>query len=325
MHFLVTGGAGYIGSHIVRALLQRGHTNVILDDFSTGHRWAAQGQEVLEVDLKDLNALSAAVAGRQFDGVFHFAAKSLVGESNQYPLKYYQNNVGGTANLLEVALENGWNKCVFSSTAAIYGNPTTETINEDHPKAPINVYGQTKLAIEQLLESTCKAREFSAVCLRYFNAAGASSDASIGEAHEPETHLIPNALKAASGSGQPLTIFGDDYPTRDGACIRDYIHVEDLADAHLKAMDYLQQYTGFAAFNLGNGQGFSVKEVFAACEAVVGEDIPHTLGTRRDGDPAILVADASRAREILGWVPRQADIKGVVASAWAWEKVRSTK
>ena len=325
MHFLVTGGAGYIGSHIVRALLQRGHTTIILDDFSTGHRWATQGQEVLEVDLKDLNALSAAVAGRQFDGVFHFAAKSLVGESSREPLKYYQNNVGGTANLLEIALENGWSKCVFSSTAAIYGNPSTETINEDHPKAPINVYGQTKLRMEQLLKSTCYAKDFSAVCLRYFNAAGASSDASLGEAHEPETHLIPNALKAASGSGQPLTIFGDDYPTRDGACIRDYIHVEDLADAHLKAMDYLQQHTGFAAFNLGNGQGFSVKEVFAACEAVVGEDIPHTLGTRRDGDPAILVADASRAREILGWVPRQADIKGVVASAWAWEKVRSTK
>ena len=325
MHFLVTGGAGYIGSHIVRALLQQGHTTVILDDFSTGHRWATQGQEVLEVDLKNLNALSPAVAGRQFDGVFHFAAKSLVGESNQDPLKYYQNNVGGTANLLEVALENGWTKCVFSSTAAIYGNPARDTIDEDHPKAPINVYGHTKLAMEQLLESTCHAKEFSAVCLRYFNAAGASSDASIGEAHEPETHLIPNALKAASGTGQPLTVFGDDYPTRDGTCIRDYVHVEDLADAHIKAMDYLQHHKRFAAFNLGNGQGFTVKEVFAACEMVVGEAIPHTLGARRDGDPAILVADASRAREILGWVPRQANIKGVVASAWAWEKVWSTK
>ena len=168
-----------------------------------------------------------------------------MGESNQEPLKYYQNNVGGTANLLEVALENGWNKCVFSSTAAIYGNPITETINEDHPKAPINVYGQTKLAMEQLLESTCKAKAFSAVCLRYFNAAGAASDASIGEAHEPETHLIPNALKAASGTGQWHTIFGDDYPTRDSTRIRDNIHVEDLADAHLKAMDYLQQHTRF--------------------------------------------------------------------------------
>ena len=325
MHFLVTGGAGYIGSHIVRALLQQGHTTVILDDFSTGHRWATQGQEVLEVDLKDLNALSAAVAGRQFDGVFHFAAKSLVGESNQDPLQYYQNNVGGTANLLEVALENGWTKCVFSSTAAIYGNPVTDTIDEDHPKAPLNVYGQTKLAMEQLLESTCHAKEFSAVCLRYFNAAGASSDASIGEAHEPETHLIPNALKAASGTGQPLTIFGADYPTPDGTCIRDYIHVEDLADAHLKAMDYLQHQTGFAAFNLGNGEGFSVKKVFAACEVGVGTNIPYTIGARREGDPAILVSDASRAREVLNWAPCQADIGRIVESAWAWEQARSTK
>ena len=325
MHFLVTGGAGYIGSHIVRALLQQGHTTVILDNFSTGHRWATQGQEVLEVDLKDLNTLRTAVEGRQFNGVFHFAATSLVGESNQEPLEYYQNNVGGTANLLEVALENGWTKCVFSSTAAIYGNPITETINEDDPKAPINVYGQTKLAMEQLLASTCKAKEFSAVCLRYFNAAGASSDASIGESHEPETHLIPNALKAASGTGQALTIFGDDYPTRDGTCIRDYIHVEDLADAHLKAMDYLQQHTGFAAFNLGNGQGFSVNEVFAACEAVVGANIPHTIGARREGDAAILVADASRAREVLNWAPCQAEIGKIVESAWAWERVRSTK
>ena len=319
MHFLVTGGAGYIGSHIVRALVQQGHTTVILDDFSTGHRWATQGQEVLEVDLKDLNALRTAVNRRQFDGVFHFAAKSLVGESNQEPLKYYQNNVGGTANLLEVALDNGLDKCVFSSTAAIYGNPITETINEDHPKSPINVYGQTKLAMEQLLESTCKAKEFSAVCLRYFNAAGASSNASLGEAHEPETHLIPNALKAASGAGKPLTIFGDDYPTRDGTCIRDYIHVEDLATAHLKAMDYMQHHSGFAAFNLGNGQGFSVKEVFAACQAAVGAHIPHTIGARREGDPVTLVADAARARNILGWQPYTADLMGIVGSAWRWE------
>ena len=216
MHFLVTGGAGYIGSHIVRALLQKGHTAVILDDFSTGYRWATQEQEILEVDLKNLHALRAAVRGRQFDGVFHFAAKSLVGESNRDPLKYYQNNVGGTANLLEAALENGWTRCVFSSTAAIYGNPVTDTITENHNKAPINVYGRTKLAMEQMLESTCDAKEFSAVCLRYFNAAGASRDATIGESHEPETHPIPNALRAASGNSQPLTIFGDDYPTPDG-------------------------------------------------------------------------------------------------------------
>lgn len=325
MHFLVTGGAGYIGSHTVRALLQQGHSAVILDDFSTGHRWATQGQEVLEVDLKNFNALRTTLAGRQFDGVFQLAAKSLVGESNKEPLKYYQNNVAGTANLLEVALENRWTKCVLSSTAAIYGNPITDTIDENYPKAPINVYGQTKLAMEQLLENICYAKDFSAVCLRYFNAAGASSDSSIGESHEPETHLIPNALRAASGNGQPLIIFGDDYPTPDGTCIRDYIHVEDLADAHLKAMKYLQHHTGFAAFNLGNGEGFSVKEVFAACEAVVSAEIPHTIGARRDGDPITLVANADKAREVLGWVPSQADIKNVVKSAWTWEQTRTTK
>lgn len=320
MHFLVTGGAGYIGSHTVRALLQRGNTAVILDDFSTGHRWATQDQEVLEVDLKDLNALRTAVVGHQFDGVFHFAAKSLLAESNQEPVKYYQNNVGGTANLLEVALENGWTKCVFSSTAAIYGNPITEIIKEEHPKAPINVYGQTKLAMEQLLESSCNTKEFSAVCLRYFNAAGASSDASIGEGHDPETHLIPNALKAASGTGQPLVIFGNDYPTADGTCIRDYIHVEDLAEAHLIAMDYLHQHTGFAAFNLGSGQGFSVKEVLSACEAAVGTNIPHTIGARREGDPVILIADASKAANILGWMPYRTNIMQIVDSAWRWEQ-----
>jgi len=228
---------------------------------------------------------------------------------------------GGTANLLEVALENHWTKCVFSSTAAIYGNPVSERIAEDHPKNPINVYGQTKLVMEQLLESSCQAKDFGAVCLRYFNAAGAVSDASIGEAHDPETHLIPNALKAASGTEQPLTIFGDGYPTPDGTCIRDYIHVEDLADAHLKAMDHLQTHTGFAAFNLGNGQGFSVRKVFAACEGIVGREIPHTIGASREGDMVTLVADASRAKEQLGWVPSQVVIKDVVASARSWHEL----
>ena len=200
MHFLVTGGAGYVGSHTVRALLQQGHTAVILDDFSTGHRWATQGQKVLEVDLRDLSALRNALAGQQIDGIFHFAAKSLVGESAKDPLGYYQTNVGGTANLLTVARENHWNRCVFSSTAAVYGNPLTEIIDESHSKTPINVYGETKLVMERLLERLSEAEPFGAICLRYFNAAGAANDASLGEAHNPETHLIPNALKAANGS-----------------------------------------------------------------------------------------------------------------------------
>ena len=320
MHFLVTGGAGYIGSHTVRALLQQGHSTTVLDDFSTGHRWVTQGQAVIEVDLKDLGALRTALAGTTFDGVFHFAAKSLVAESNREPQLYYQNNVDGTAHLLTVALENGWNRCVLSSTAAVYGNPITDTLGEAHPKNPISVYGQTKLAMEHLLERTCADHPFSAVCLRYFNAAGAASDASLGEAHDPETHLIPTALKAAAGTGKPLTIFGDDYPTADGTCIRDYIHVEDLANAHLHAMNYLADHQGFIACNLGNGVGFSVKAVLAACEQAVGATIDYSIGARRKGDPATLVADATRAKDVLDWQPTHTTIEAIVASAWVWER-----
>ena len=322
MHYLVTGGAGYIGSHIVKALISRGDDVTILDNFSTGHRWATQGQPIIEVDLRDAESLTQALSGKQFDGVFHFAAKSLVGESQQDPLLYYQNNVAGTANLLEVATANGWNHCVFSSTAAVYGNPITERINEDHPKQPINVYGQTKLTMEHMLQALCRSTDFNAVCLRYFNAAGATADASLGELHDPETHLIPNALRAASGAGPALTIFGEDYPTPDGTCIRDYIHVDDLADAHLRAMDFARTSSGFHAFNLGNGLGFSVKEVFAACESVVGDKIPHSIGNRRLGDPALLVADASLATTTLGWKPNHIDINTIVASAWRWESAR---
>lgn len=329
MHFLVTGGAGYVGSHTVRALLQQGHSAAILDDFSTGHRWATQGQEIFEVDLRDLPALRNTLAGQQFDGIFHFAAKSLVGESARDPLSYYQTNVGGTANLLTVARENRWNRCVFSSTAAIYGNPLTALIDEDHAKAPINVYGHTKLVMEQMLQRLSEAESFGAMCLRYFNAAGAASDGSLGEAHDPETHLIPNVLKAASGNGAPLTIFGDDYPTPDGSCIRDYIHVEDLAEAHLKAMARLQDISldaegYFDEFNLGNGIGFSVKEVFAACEAITGRAIPHHIGARREGDPPTLVANATRARERLDWTPAKPSIETIVGDAWAWEQKPSS-
>lgn len=313
-----------MGSHTVRALLQHGHTATILDNFSTGHRWATQGQVVLDVDLRNPSALRDALRGLEIDGIFHFAAKSLVGESAKTPVTYYQNNVTGTANLLEVALENGWHRVVFSSTAAIYGNPLTDRITENHPKVPINVYGQTKLTVENMLKATCEASPMAAVCLRYFNAAGAAEDASLGEVHDPETHLIPTALKAASGAGQPLTIFGDDYPTPDGTCVRDYIHVQDLADAHLRAMNALEQQRlegpQFDAFNLGNGVGFSVKEVFAASEDIVGQSIPYRLGQRREGDPARLVADASRAREELGWQPRHSEIEMIVATAWAWEQ-----
>jgi UDP-glucose 4-epimerase len=321
MKLLVTGGLGYIGSHTVRALLAAGDEVVILDNSSTGHAWAAQGCEVLSVDLRDLGALDQALGGRGFEGVIHFAAKSLVGESREQPLLYYQNNVAGTANLVEAMLAANIPKLVFSSTAAIFGNPVSEQIDESHPKAPINVYGRTKLVIEEMLEAVTASTDFSAVCLRYFNAAGASTQGDIGEWHEPETHLIPNALRAASGAGPALTLFGDDYPTPDGTCIRDYIHVEDLADAHLRAIKQMPP-KGFATYNLGNGTGFSVKQILAACEKAVGKPIPHTIGPRREGDPATLVASSAKARRELGWAPVHTDIDEIVATAWGWERYR---
>ncbi|KGE03809.1 UDP-glucose 4-epimerase GalE [Pseudohaliea rubra] len=320
MHFLVTGGAGYIGSHLVRALLAREDEATIVDDFSTGHRWAIQGREVIEVDLRDLAGLRRTLAGRHFDGVFHFAAKSLVGESQAQPLLYWQNNVAGTANLLQVANDNGWGRVVFSSTAAVYGNPETPRITEAHPTQPINVYGETKLAVERLLRDVSGAGKVAACSLRYFNAAGAADDASLGEAHEPETHLIPNALRAASGNAPALTVFGDDYDTPDGTCLRDYIHVEDLADAHLLAMDHLAAGGGFAAYNLGSGAGYSVRQVLDVCEQVVGRPIPHSIGARRAGDPPVLVAATELAQDCLGWTPRRASLRAIVESAWAWEQ-----
>lgn len=321
MHYLVTGGAGYIGSHLVLTLIEAEHQVTVLDDFSSGHRWATEGHEVIEVDIRDLNALRGALSQRHFDGVFHFAAKSLVGESGQKPLLYYQNNVTGTANLMEVALENGWHHCVFSSTAAVYGNPQTAVISEDHPVSPVNVYGDTKLAMERLLSAVYQQGAMHAVCLRYFNAAGAAPHAHRGEWHEPETHLIPNILRKAAGEDRTLTIFGDDYETPDGTCVRDYIHVLDLADAHLKAMTMLHRDGGFHTLNLGSEAGYSVREIVSACEQTVGQPIPHEIGPRRPGDPPRLVADASRAGTILDWRATR-DLQAIVDSAWLWEQQR---
>lgn len=321
MHYLVTGGAGYIGSHICLRLAELGHGVTVLDDFSSGHRWAVAGQEVVEADLRDLSQLRRVLSGRDFDGVFHFAAKSLVGESGKKPVYYFQNNVSGTANLLEVVLEAGWRDCVFSSTAAVYGNPATEKITEAHPLKPINVYGQTKRVMEELLSAVHEQGHCNAACLRYFNAAGAAPEQGLGEWHEPETHLIPNILRQAAGDDVSLTIFGDDYPTPDGTCIRDYIHVLDLADAHIKAMALLHQQGGFHQLNLGNGQGYSVREVLSACEQAVGEPIAYNIGMRRPGDPPRLVADAERARAMLDWQPVK-DLRAIVESAWLWEQRR---
>jgi len=319
MKLLVTGGAGYVGSHTVHALLAQGHDVVILDNLSTGHTWALQDCELITIDLRDERNLLKSLKGRGFDGVLHFAAKSLVGDSKNHPAMYYQNNVGGTTNLVRAMQRADIQRMVFSSTAAIFGNPETDRIDEEHPKAPINVYGQTKLVVENMLEAVTQSADFSATCLRYFNAAGANDKANLGEKHEPETHLIPNALRAAAGTGKPLTVFGDDYQTPDGTCIRDYIHVDDLASAHLAAVDKMTHPGTFKTYNLGNGDGFSVREVIAACELAVGGEIPFTVGPRRDGDPAVLVASSEKARRELDWRPQHSSLAEITESAWRWE------
>ena len=322
MKLLVTGGAGYVGSHSVRALLDEGHDVVVLDNLSTGHKWALQDCELISVDLRDETNLLRCIKNRGFDGVLHFAAKSLVGESKNQPALYYQNNVGGTTNLVRAMQAADIQRLVFSSTAAIFGNPVSDLIDEKHPKTPINVYGQTKLVVEHLLQAVAESSDFSATCLRYFNAAGANNAANLGEWHEPETHLIPNALRAAAGTGNALTLFGDDYPTTDGTCVRDYIHVDDLASAHVAAIEKMSAGGNFNVYNLGNGNGYSVKEVIAACEKAVGTEIPFTIGPRREGDPATLVASAQKARDELEWNPQFGAIDEIAQSAWNWECYR---
>ena len=322
MKLLVTGGAGYVGSHSVRALLDEGHDVVVLDNLSTGHKWALQDCELISVDLRDETNLLRSIKNRGFDGVLHFAAKSLVGESKNQPALYYQNNVGGTTNLVRAMQAADIQRLVFSSTAAIFGNPVSDLIDENHPKTPINVYGQTKLVVEHLLQAVAESSDFSATCLRYFNAAGANNAANLGEWHEPETHLIPNALRAAAGTGNALTLFGDDYPTTDGTCVRDYIHVDDLASAHVAAIEKMSAGGNFNVYNLGNGNGYSVKEVIAACEKAVGAEIPFTIGPRREGDPATLVASAQKARDELDWNPQFGAIDEIAQSAWNWECYR---
>ena len=319
MKLLVPGGAGYIGSHMVKYLQDRDHEVVVLDDFSTGHQWAVNGCEILEVNLLDQAGLSSALKGRQFDGVIHFAAKSLVGESVVQPDLYYRNNVVGSLNLVNEMLRNDIDNLVFSSTAAIFGNPVTEKITEDHPKNPINPYGQSKLMVENLLQDICSAYDFSATCFRYFNAAGADASGTIGEDHDPETHLVPNVLKSVAAGSNSLKVFGDDYPTHDGTCVRDYIHVTDLAQAHLLGLEKMRDDArGFSVYNLGNGNGFSVLDVIKSCERVVNGSIAYEIGSRRAGDPAMLVADSSKALSALGWKPEFEQLDSIVGSAWKW-------
>jgi UDP-glucose 4-epimerase len=322
MKLLIPGGAGYIGSHMVRYAQEHGHEVVVLDDFSTGHEWAIKDCEILRVDLLDQDKLAQLLKGRSFDGVIHFAAKSLVGESVQKPDIYYRNNVVGTLNLVNEMINNDIHNLVFSSTAAIFGNPVTEKIAEDHPKNPINPYGQSKLMVENMLRDICAVHDINATCFRYFNAAGADPSGSIGEAHDPETHLIPNILKSTILGGSVLKVFGNDYETRDGTCVRDYVHVTDLAQAHLLGLEHMKHNRGFSAFNLGNGSGFSVLEVIESCERVVSNKIPYDIALPRGGDPARLVADSAAAIREIDWKPNFEKIDDIVASAWRWHNLK---
>lgn len=319
MHVLVCGGAGYIGSHMAKWLAARGIAVTVLDNLSTGHREAVRWGPLLEADLLQPDTLEPVFAAGRFDAVMHFCARSLVGESMLSPYEYYANNVTGTLNLLDAMRRHGVDRLVFSSTAAVFGQPASERIDEDHPKAPINPYGASKLMVERILADAAVAYGLRSVALRYFNAAGASTDGDIGESHEPETHLIPNVLRAALG-GPALQLFGEDYPTPDGTCVRDYVHVDDLAQAHQRALEYLEGHPGAHAFNLGNGHGFSVREVIAAAERVTGQSVPHDVAPRRPGDPAVLVAASDKARRELGWAPVHVTLDPIIDSAWRWHQ-----
>ncbi|MHB1058756.1 MAG: UDP-glucose 4-epimerase GalE [Rhodanobacter sp.] len=320
MKVLVCGGAGYIGSHMVRHLAVHGHEVVVFDNLSTGHREALGTTALMVGDLLDTAALEALFAAHRFDAVIHFCALSLVGMSVGEPYSYYRNNVAGTLNLLQAMRTAGVAKLVFSSTAAVFGNPETELIDESHPTRPINPYGASKLMVERILADAAHAYGLRSVTLRYFNAAGADPSGEIGESHEPETHLIPNVLRAAQDSGNALKVFGDDYATHDGTCVRDYVHVNDLASAHLKGIEFMADHDGAQVFNLGNGQGFTVLEVIDAARRVTGMQIGFERAPRRAGDPPVLVASSAKARRILGWEPAFTDMAAIIESAWRWHR-----
>lgn len=320
MAVLVTGGAGYIGSHAVAALLERGEEIVIVDNLQQGHRDAVLGGKLYVGDLRDGEFLDTVFGENSIDAVIHFAANSLVGESMKDPGKYYHNNVYGTLCLLEKMNQYGVKKIVFSSTAATYGEPESVPIHENDRTLPTNTYGETKLAMEKMMRWFDVASGIKYVSLRYFNAAGAHASGKIGEDHNPETHLVPIILQTALGQRSHISVFGDDYPTEDGTCIRDYIHVSDLADAHVLAVDRLRNGGDSAIYNLGNGTGFSVKQVIDIARQVTGRDIPAVIEARRAGDPAVLVASSDRARSELGWKPSRNKLEDIIGSAWAWHQ-----
>ena len=317
---LVTGGAGYIGSHVVAALREAGHPVVAYDNLSSGHRWAVRDAELVVGDLGDRERLEAVLAGRQFAAVLHFAANIWVGESVREPARYYRNNVVNALNLFELAARHGVSRIVLSSTAAVYGEPGVALIDETLPLAPINPYGASKMMAERILADVASAAGLRYVILRYFNVAGANVEGQIGEATPNNSHLVKVACEAALGTRPGIAINGVDYPTRDGTCVRDYLHIEDLASAHIEALRYLERGSSSEVFNCGYGHGFSVREVVDAVRQVSGVDFPVEEGPRRPGDPAVLVASNAKIRKVLGWQPRYDDLEAIVRSAWQWEQ-----
>jgi UDP-glucose 4-epimerase len=320
MKILVVGGAGYIGSHMVKTLHQANHEVVVVDDLSTGYRDSVQNAELVIGSIADRRLLADLFSRHRFNAVMHFASSIRIDESIANPEKYYRNNLTSTLTLLEAMRKSGVLRFIFSSSASVYGNPKYCPINEDHPKAPLTPYGRSKWMVEQILEDYDRAYGLKSIKLRYFNAAGADPDGQLGERHDPETHLIPLVLQVASGRRRSLTVFGRDYDTPDGTCIRDYIHVTDLVEANALALDYLMNSGESGTFNLGNSNGFSVQEIINTARTVTGREISLQEAPRREGEPPRLVADASLANKVFGWQPRYGDLETIIAHAWQWEK-----
>ena len=318
---LVTGGAGYIGSHTVQLLLKRGYDVAVVDNLSKGYRHNVPPDRLFQLDLCETHALTELMRQTKTEAVIHFAAFIAVGESMREPARYFTNNVGGSLSLLTAMVETGVKHIVFSSTAAVYGNPHAAPILETFPIQPVNAYGETKVMVETLLRWFDQIHHLTGICLRYFNASGADPEGRLGEEHDPETHLIPLLLRAIV-TGQPVTIFGDDYPTPDGTCIRDYIHVNDLALAHILAVEHLLAGGASDQFNVGTGAGHSVMEMIRAVEEVTGKKVPYVIGPRRDGDPPALVAASDKLRTKLAWQPQYADLRTIVQHAWNFAKTR---
>ena len=317
MSILIVGGAGYIGSHTAKLVAGSGHRPVVFDNLVYGHRWAVQWGPFIEGDIRDSVKLVDILRDYDISAVLHFAAFAYVGESMQSPGRYFDNNVTGSLSLLNAMVQAGTRHIVFSSSCATYGIPDRMPIGEDTPQVPISPYGETKLIVERALRWFGTAHEITSTALRYFNAAGADPEGQLGEVHLPETHLIPLVLQAAF-TGKPFNVFGDDYPTRDRTCMRDYIHVSDLADAHLLALEYLLDGGPSVALNLGTGNGYSVREVIDAAQAITGREVPHRMVPRRPGDPAILIADPSKAERLLGWQAQRSALQNIVSTAWTW-------